>query len=60
MSDFVYARNKATKEVQRIPKHWMTHPILGEDYEAADAEAADTAAPTQVGAVPTTTGKKVK
>lgn len=52
MAAFVEAINKKTGDVQRIPAHWLTHPVLGQDFETAAA------APSKVAAQPTKKEKK--
>lgn len=51
MAAFVEAINKKTGDVQRIPAHWLTHPVLGQDFETV-------AAPSKVAAQPTKKEKK--
>ena len=45
MSEFVNAYAKSTGKKQRIPKHWLGHPVLGRDFQltpsARAAEEAD-------------------
>ena len=30
---FIRVRNKTTKQEQRVPEHWLDHPVLGAGFE---------------------------
>ncbi len=49
---FIRVRNKNTAQEQRIPEHWLGHPVIGADFEEIDA------APTNSGGKSSTTKKE--
>lgn len=38
---FVIARNTATGKVVKVPEHYLTHPVFGKSFVAADAKDKD-------------------
>ena len=50
---FIRVRNKNTAQEQRIPEHWLGHPVIGADFEEIDT------APSTHGGKPSTTKKAV-
>lgn len=41
MDGFVSAYSKSTGQKQRIPRHWIGHPVLGLDFELTPSSKAD-------------------
>lgn len=38
---FVIARNTTTGKVVKVPEHYLTHPVFGKSFVAADAKDKD-------------------
>lgn len=49
---FIRVRNKKTKQEQRVPEHWLGHPVIGAAFEEIKA------APTNSGGKSSTTKKE--
>lgn len=37
----VFARNTTTGKVVKVPEHYLTHPVFGKSFVAADAKDKD-------------------
>lgn len=38
---FVYARNTVTGKIVKVPEHYLTHPVFGKGFVAADKDGKD-------------------
>lgn len=47
-SKFVEVVAKSTRTKQRIPRHWLDHPILGRDFELPPSTRDTSVASSQI------------